>query len=141
MNQKHQTDIGKMLYGLYTSSSEMIEQLKDKKAFIESNMYQISGVDYSKIRGSNGNREKVLLNQLEQKDKIDKRINLLTLLQENVDELLVLMIDEELTPYVVNKEKVDMEAVMDECGFSERTAYRKLDNWYNKLVANMLQGK
>ena len=141
MNQKQQTDIGKMLYGLYTSSSEMIEQLKDKKAFIESNMYQISGVDYSKIRGSNGNREKVLLNQLEQKDKIDKRINLLTLLQGNVDELLVLMIDEELTPYVVNKEKVDMEAVMDECGFSERTAYRKLDNWYNKLVANMLQGK
>lgn len=141
MNQKHQTDIGKMLYGLYTSSSEMIEQLKDKKAFIESNMYQISGVDYSKIRGSNGNRERVLLNQLEQKDKIDKRINLLTLLQENVDELLVLMIDEELTPYVVNKEKVDMEAVMDECGFSERTAHRKLDNWYNKLVVNMLQGK
>ena len=141
MDKKQQIQVGKLLYGLYIVSFEMIDLLKDKKSFVESNMYQVRSVNYGKVKGVYGDREKVLLHQLEQKDKLEKYISFFTSLQESVDSLLLLMEEEELTPYIIGKDQVDMEEIMDKCGYSERTAYRKYDYWFSMLTLNLLKGR
>ena len=142
MKSINEVEVGKLLHGLFLCSDYVIKSLNEKKYALETSMYEVRGVNYSKMKSGSVNSENRVLRQIEKKDRIERYLQLMNNLQEVVIELLVLMEDEELTPYMLKgKKHIDINKIMDECSLSERTAYRKVDSWYGMLGANLINGK
>ena len=143
MNKKQQIEIGKALYSLFLHSALIVKELKEKKEFIEMDLYAVRGVDYSKTKTVAGsyNSERAFLHKLEKKDCLEKRMEMFEKFMQMAEELMIDIEEDELTPYMHKSTGYDIGAMVNQLNYSERTIYRKMDTWYADLTKMIVYGK